>query len=509
MVWVNKALLKGPAGRDGFNATNAAEDDAAIAAFASTPGTVTKTALDSNFERKFGSRGVIRTIYVRANGDDTNDGKTAESALREVRTAVALLDAEGPVIRGSVVIDVGAGTYMGGIRMPATRGAAYDDFVKIIGPDQGVHTNAPMAIIDHAADPTAVYGIQATDGGSLWLQSLQFRGGFTIAVDMRRYVYLHWRKTHINGLGVGRTGLALMDHCEYNVAIGGGIIQNVTQIGVSEHFHVHRSFDAISSNADQMIIRNCETGFQAKENCTGHLDWLNVEDCQTGVELNGMAVANVKAMSLKRNGVGLAVVNSEIHNTGGIQYGAGADANTRNKVVLGTAGAELDVMGWAGGDFARTGNVGQRPLMKIAANYNTVALNATTTETNFSNWNDLTRPFTYATAGSHWRVKIRGRVNTTVTAGYRLLLRQGPSFLTDLTIPAGTAAGTIFWAEFEVTCVADGNNQRAHAAFLSGITGTNFSPTRNAGVGSFGVSVSGVAGNSVGAVELHFVEVWG
>lgn len=463
------------------------------------------------------ARRLTTTIYVRATGNDANDGRTPGTAYREIRTAIDSLYLFGPVLKSSFVIDVGAGTYKGGIRPPLTRGSAQDDFLKIKGPAVG-HPNVPTAIIDKAADTSATYGITIEDGSSVWLEDIKTVGAFDNHVDARRDCYVWFKNVHADGQKVGsvggNVGWAINSHCRYYVA--GGLIQNMVANGVSELFSVVRAFSNVSSNAEQLTIRNCEVGFQAKENCSGHLDYLNVEDCLTGVEMNGNCVVNVKSISLKRNALGYANINSEIHNESGIIWGTGADANTREFISYGPSATELYAAGWVDSSTARTTKVGHRPLQTVAANYATVTLVGPTTETNFNSFTTALRGHRMNTAGKQFKVIIRGTVNTALVAAYRILLRSAGVFLTDVTIPPGTAAGSRFEAEFTIVAASDTttggvSSQLCFSKLLGEGVALDFTdPSRAVDLHSADrtIEVAGLATNTADSVSVKLCEVW-
>lgn len=511
---LNKTLIadlkgaRGLQGIPGIPGPGAVENDAAVAAYVAAA-TATQSALDTRFTRKFGTRGTTKTIYVRATGNDLSDGLTEGTALREIRTAVASLDFQGPILRGSNIIDVGAGTYKPGIMLPQVRGYAADDFVKIIGPTAG-HPNVPTAVIDASLDVTFDYGIRAFDGVPLWLQDIKLRGAFSIAIDVRRGVYLQLRNVHMDGLSAGLVGLGIMIHCRY--AVHGGLIENFVDSGIQEHFHVFRSFDTVGTNAAQMTIRNCDTGLQAKENCVGHLDNLNVEDCGTGIELNGMCVANAKQVDLKRNDLALANINSEFHNWQSATFGTGADANTREYVEQGSAATDLSAWGWTGGSDARTSSIAHRPLITVAASYSDVTLTGPIAEGIFYDLVQVLKAHRYIVPGRKFRVVVRGAVGAAaLVADYRLVLRVAGEFVTDVAIPAGTAAGARFRAEFEVVCSANGNNQKAFAETTGQVSARSNYAVRTTPLtaSDSSVRVAGVATNAGDSLTLRTVEVWG
>jgi hypothetical protein len=456
-----------------------------------------------------GTRGATRTIYVRTTGSDTNNGSTAGTAFREIRAAVASLDKYGPVLRGSIVIDVGAGTYKGGIKFPAIRGAAWDDFVKIVGPSVGGHPNVPTAIISKTADATATYGVQALDGQTIWLEDLKFTGAFAYAVDTRRFVYAQVRNCHGVGAGAGTVFFGALTSCTYQVT--GGIVDGYEN-GFQEHFNVNRSFDTATSTATGTVVKNCDVGVQAKEDCNGHVDYMSFEDCGTGIELQAWSTANIKGATFKRNDVGIALLNSEIHNEAtAVVWGTGADANTRRIYSAGMS-AELELFGWADSTSALTSNVGHRPLVVIASSYSDVTVTGTTAETAIYNFSSLLRGGWYTSAGKRFRVVLRGSVVSapTLAAGYRVLLRVAGTLAVETRIPSTAVVGDDFEVEFEGVCTADGNNQKFFGK-ISGYTPSTsgYAPrTLDLSVAS-GVQVSAIPGASGESVTFRSVEVYG
>ncbi|MGO4143729.1 hypothetical protein AB4Y77_01475 [Paenarthrobacter sp. YAF11_1] len=407
-----------------------------------------------------------------------------------------------------MVIDVGAGTYKGGITLPAMRGYAQDDFIKIVGPNIN-HPTVPAVVIDKAADAAQTYGIRAFDGAYLWLEDIKFVGAFENHADIRRNSYLIWRNVHMDGQDVGTNGLSIQQHCRYTVL--GGIIENMLELGISEHFMVHRSFDSATASDQQLIIRNCGTGFQTKEACVGHLDYLNVEDCDTAIEFNGNCVTNVKGVTLKRNGLGIANVNSEMHNGQSVVFGTGADANTRTYQQIGVAGTDLTTLGWLDGSYARTTLAGHSPVITTAASFADATVTGTTTETNFYNFVGAIKPHRYTSPGRKFLVRANGKIGASALVGtYRLVLRVAGTLAVDVTIPAGTAANTRFAVEFEVVCSANGNNQRVFTTMYGGIGASNYA-TRTLVLDSVdsGIAVTAIPTNSADSVTLHRCEVYG
>lgn len=474
------------------------------------PNTLTKAALAAAFVDRRGTRGITRTLYVRATGNDANNGKTTSTAFREIRAAVDALAADGPVIRGSVVIDVGPGTYKGGIRLPVTRGAAQDDFVKIMGPVVGGHPNIPTAVVSYSADTSATWGILAEDGAHLWLENLKFTGGFSTAVRIDRSSYLQWRNVHADGQGTGTIGLALTNQCRYFVT--GGIIENFTN-GIQETFQVSRSFGTVSSASQQMIIRNCGIGVKAKENCVGHFDYINLEDCGTGIEMQLYSGANMKGAVFKRNQIGIVLTNSEIHNETSIAWGTGADSNTRRILSVGNS-SELTLLGWGEtGGTAPTLRTGHRPLVTLAADYSDKMITGVTAETTVVSWPGVLRADWYAIQGKHARVVLWGSSGSApLVSPFRILLRIGSTFAAEVVVPAGFGGAAHFRAEFDMVAAADGASQKILATISAG--GSNngvaiYSRSIDMTGADRDVRISAIPGNIADTITFKLAEMWG
>lgn len=454
-----------------------------------------------------GVTGPRTTLYVREDGDDAADGRTPATALRQIATAADRWRAAGPVYDTPWTIDVGPGTYAGGIALNGARGFAQQDFLRIVGPRVGGHPHPPRAVVDHAVAPEHRFGLRAYDGVAVWLQDLAFRGGFAHAVDARRRTLLHWRNCHVDGQGVGQVGLGVLDHCTY--AVAGGVIENMAKHGVQEHHHVFRSYDVARSYDEQLVIRNCPIGLKAKENCNGHVDYLTIEDCGTGMQLNGMSVANLRFLRLRRNAVGLAVVNSQVHNTSTVQFGEGDDANARDLVELGTS-ADLTTWGWEDGSFPATTTTAHRPLVALAASYDDEHADALHREARIE-LPGAVRGRRYRAAGTRFRVLVRGSVTQRLARPATLDVSVGEQSVARLVVPARTSAGTAFEADVEVVCARDGDHQkvtaRLHgvpAPLVHGPLALDLVPDRD-------VVVLAAVGPDprAGSLVLSTVEVWG
>lgn len=497
--------LRGPRGPEGPYG-GASVTDPQVASYVGAD-TATRAALENGFIARRGTRGATRTIYVRATGDDANSGRTEQSAFREIKAAVNSLSSEGPVIRGSVIIDVGPGTYKGGITLPTTRTTAQDDFIKIIGPVVGGHPNIPTAVIDKAADETANTGIYAGDGKTLWLQDLKIVGAFNNAVDARGGSYLQWRNVHVDGAKIGGN---IVGMTRYTVI--GGIIENCTY-GISELFGVTRDFGGAPDSAGQMIIRKCHVGVKAKENCVGHFDYINIHDCDVGLEMQLYSGANMRLAEFKRNGIGIVLTNSEIHNETSIVWGAGADMNTRRILSMGNS-SELTLTGWDAYSGAPPAvRTGHRPLLMVASDYTERVVTGAATEKSIVSWASLLRADWFAIKGKRAKFVLWGTTssNQAMQANYRILLRVATSLAAEVTLPAGLAGGSHFAVEFEMVATADGAAQRFLGRLLAGDKSQAYVASRSIDLssGDRPVAFSAIAGNTTDSVTFRLAEAWG
>lgn len=396
-------------------------------------------------EAHVGQRGITRTIYVREIGHPTEGDGSRDNPYRQITTAVNSLKEYGPVIRGTVVIDVGEGEFQGGIQIPGTRNSAQDDFIRIIGKQSN---GIPTTQIVHS--PGTNRGLLAEDGLAIWMKDLKFIGGFPVAVQLTRNVYGWFTNVHADGQGVGARGFSISSHSRYYVK--GGLIENMTYAGIDEYFSVSRSLATVSSHADQMLIRNCRIGLRAKEGCVGHLDYLTVEDCETGIELLQQSVANLKAVALRRNGTALAIINSASHNEGGIIWGTGADANGREVYSAGASG-ELRTMMWTGETMGASATTGHRALFNIGNDYTQKTITGPShTEKLITSFSKALPRAYFRNVGKHFHLSLLATI-TGATSDHpvKVIARIGKGLLASVVIiTSGTQR-----IEFDTVCIHD------------------------------------------------------
>lgn len=465
------------------------------------------TILKNYIDNHYGAPG-SNTLYVRADGSDSNDGTAPTRAYREIRAAAEAITGLGPFLRGSWTIDVGPGTYKGGISFDTGRGRAQDDLIRIKGSDVGSHPNVPTVIIDKAADPAATFAIKPSNSVSVRLDNLKIQGDFAYGIDARYRAYVYLGNVH--GLGGGKTGSGIffnaLDHVEYYCV--GGIVDG-WNTGFQEHFGVIRHFELATSTATGTQVRNCANAHQGKENCVGHLDYLQIDGCDIGIELHGNSVANSKGVAISNSGVGFCIANSEVHNESSVTF----SNVTRPWVTLG-ASQELTYFGWTGDNQSSIGT-GHRPLMLLKADYADHAVTGVTAETTISSFPTILKGGMYSIKGKRFEVHLVGSVNTldASSTGVRLILRVAGTNVVETLIPPGAVAGADFEARFVVICAADGNTQRIWSTisgYAPGLTayrgGTVDLSSTSTGKS---VAVSCIPNNAADSITFHVTELWG
>jgi hypothetical protein len=450
--------------------------------------------------------GDTNALYCDASAaDDAGDGLSANDPIQQIRTAVDHLANYGPMLEGSWTITAAAGTYKGGVTVP--RNLQSRDYITIQGPDVGGHPNVPTAIVSKSADTAQTNGIAATDHVMLWLEDLKVTGAFSRALNMQRHILLQYVNVHLDGTGGGSVGLNIVTHSTYFVT--GGIIENFSN-GILELFHVTRAFDTVAASADQLLVRDCEVGLKAKEHCNGHLDYANFHDNDTGVELQAWSTTNPKLAEFERNGVGFVLVNSELHNEDSVVFGTGADANGVTVLSLGNS-SELSTFGWGGPGGDPAIRTGHRPLVTIYHDYDGVTHTGTTDETDLITPGAIMQDGVFATEGKAYRVVIEGETDNELVGTARILLRTSNIFMTDVTVPAGTASNAKWHAEFDVVCTDDGAFQRASSRLLcDGQLPNVESAARTVDMSSdHSIKISATLADASDSITILSVEVWG
>lgn len=512
------------------------------------------------------SSGDTINLYVSPSGDDANDGLSAAQPMRTLPAASTVLgNYARPSLAGLWTVNMAAGNYGGGFDPP--RALRSEGFLKLAGPDVGGHPNVPTAKIRVADDPTQDRAVQLLDGTMFEISNVKIEGPFVIGVSALRLCYALFTNVHADGhwasnasptawatataytigqsvtesatqyyciedhtSGVFADDLAagkwyaiparyirawsIVNHSRYRAI--GGIIEDC-QEGISELFGVVRDFPTLVSTLGpgeepfdyQLMIKDCDTGLNAKENCVGHTDLITFQDCATGMELQLYSGTNPRLAKFVRCQRGIVLANSEIHNEASIRWGEGVDACGVHVLSLYNS-AELGFQGWDGDHGVR---VGHRPLTTIAETLTAVDHTGTVSETNVFSPGTIMRRGWFAVQGKRMRVEAVLRVLSGggLAANARFLLRVSGTYMIDVTLPAGMANNAIAKAEWIMVCTSDGDNQLVTSTVVgNGVYGAA-SARRPAALSDADHSmlVSCILGNAADTVRVESVSVFG
>jgi hypothetical protein len=283
----------------------------------------------------------INHLYVSTTGSASNDGLTPSAPFNTFQLAIDSLENWAPLTKGQYQIDLAAGVYARG--RFADEGMYAARPVIIAGPSVGGHPNVPTAIIREGATQAAI-GI-LTFGTPIYVRDVKIEdyNGSTASCGIRN-----------SGTGCAiYTENAHLEDCYYGVLGGGaGSVLNIkggifndcgyllsdpgTPTGHAIHGLFHVKFEVGTQGAGTLVngpfIRNSAGAARVQELCTGHWDYVTVEDCGSGVRLMVNSRLNMDGASFKRTG-GSAVYctsGSYASLTDNTVFGTGADANTHD-----------------------------------------------------------------------------------------------------------------------------------------------------------------------------------
>lgn len=315
---------------------------------------------------------VTNTIYVNAStGSDSNDGLSTTRALATLGEAFNVLAAYGPTLSGLWKIALAAGTYTAG----ASAGHKFMSHSPIFiegTTTGGVAFAEPTVIID---------GVNRTQNGiafnyyqSAYLKDLKTTRCAN-GVIATRHCSIYLDNVCSEDDAIGRTFLSFVYHGGQ-----GSYIRGATEMGVQELFNCTSSY--VDDASHYLVIDGegvSHTGWQRKECCSGHLDYVEIMGCtQVELELQSMATANVGTMRLGGGAgaspVGILVANSEIHDYDQVTFNAVNPASTPIKIA-GT-GTVTDQYGWTGDASALTVGIPAPVLLKSELTNQTITSGA-------------------------------------------------------------------------------------------------------------------------------------
>lgn len=269
-----------------------------------------------------GDNTLVNRIYVNRVGNSTNDGLTPTKPLSTLQGAIDLIFKKRDLLTCQWEIVMAPGLYD---RAELPRDGKTSLFpLRIIGAAVGGHPNIPTTIIGSATNRAAV-GLLSLNC-DLFVQDILFqncngsRSSTGISVS-RHTLYtnnVHFKNCYY-GVTVGTHSVidvkgGIFEDCGYL----NGDLQQGTGHALRSIFQCKWSVG--TQNAGDLsngpIIRKCAGAARVQELCTGHFDWVTVEDCGAGLRLLVNSRLNIGGASFKRNGTAIyATEGSYAHAT--------------------------------------------------------------------------------------------------------------------------------------------------------------------------------------------------
>lgn len=258
-------------------------------------------------------------FYVSPLGSDTNDGMAADTPFRTLAKAAAAINAwaDGGLL-GLWRVQLSAGVYVQD-RFLLNSMVKSDYPVEVRGPSVGGHPNVPTAIVDNSGGTSEdIFGA----GYNSWLnvQDVKVRNqasgnAFHVSRGMLNLTNCHVENVYTGVVYEHGASLGLFGGLWNGANIPGGA-------GIRGYYS--STHNLVTPGVDTSALFNrWDTGLQIGEGTFGHLDYVRVHDCATGIQFNRVdSGANTKQMQIYRCSVGVQAWNSAWFNNG-IDFGLG------------------------------------------------------------------------------------------------------------------------------------------------------------------------------------------
>lgn len=255
-------------------------------------------------------------LYVAPAGDAANDGLSSSQPMTPQAAADAWVN-HGPVLVGTWRMKFAAGNHPSVTLADALMGE-----FELVGVSTGDYRSAPTSIIDKALSGSSRNGVYFSGAGKRVLlkdlKAVDFINTTDAGFRTQNYTITAFENCHTFNCYLG---YYILDHVQYSVI--GGIIDGNNKAGlygVDELFGVVRSYRTAGGTTNRTTIKGYQFGVHIKELCTGHFDYLQITDCDYGIEMTRHCTGNLADMDFRRNGVAVAVVRAAIINNSDITW---------------------------------------------------------------------------------------------------------------------------------------------------------------------------------------------
>jgi|GEM_PF-5460971 len=280
----------------------------------------------------------VNRIYVNRNGNSTNDGLTPTKPISTLQGAITAICKKRNFLTCKWEIVMAPGVYATGGKIPNNIKSVFP--FSIVGSDAMEHPNVPATIIGPAtnASGTGIFS-ESCDLTVKFIRFQNLNGSVSSSgIWVNRHI-IETENVHFNNCYYGVTG---QSHAVLNIK--GGIFENCGYLSgdtAKATGHAIRSiflckWEVGKQNAGDLsfgpIIRGCAGAARVQELSTGHLDWVTIEDCRSGVRLLVNSRLNISGSSFKKinNSAIYATQGSYVDSSAATIFGIGAEKNGAN-----------------------------------------------------------------------------------------------------------------------------------------------------------------------------------
>lgn len=258
------------------------------------------------------------TFYCSTSGSSSVNLGTLTNPSDKPSTIINYIQSLGVTIREDVKIVLLDGVYSDSVLILGD--TLTEGVLTIEGSDVGGSPNTPVAIFDGGGSLQDAITISRQNRVKLNNIKIQnylsdgVRGEFSVIDKIN---------IHVDNCS---KGFYYTNRVSYSLQ--GGVLSNC-EWGIQELFNIVRNTKTVNNVADGLHITSCTRGVHAKELCTGHLDFTTITDCDMGVVLSRSSTANGSDCVIKRNRVGVYLMNNSSFVPLRVDWGMnGVDENT-------------------------------------------------------------------------------------------------------------------------------------------------------------------------------------
>lgn len=421
-------------------------------------------------------------LYVSTTGVDTNDGLSAAQPLRTLQKVCDIIAEWAPRLPGRWVINMAAGTYAENVTFDSATEGEFP--IDIVGPVVA-HPTVPTAVI--SAVVTSSPCIQFNVGGWFRLTNVRMTGATTSDGVQTNGSRVTLTNVHVDACLNAAKGL----NGSLITAVGGiwtgrgkAVAGGIGYQGLYCALHDIGGTSAV--NATQ--IKDFDRGLLINEGGQGHLDFTQVSNCGTGLNIKrGAGAPNTDDMTIANCDVGVLVENNGWFNNN-ITF-------TGNTVNVRTLGGSPELGFLTSSNAART--------MRVIESTNAAAWTGSVGES--TRWTSPTMPnWVVSQSGHVARVTIWGVCTLTATCQLKFYLYDGTTDTLIGTINLASAV-TIFTMTATVWHSGSSNQRSVIESKTGG--GTVVAVTNQGSVAlkdkSFSLKWKATLGNAADSITLE------